>query len=49
MELQGGASLSRLTTVCSDWKAVAVLMPKLTEENLKSVEIQTGEGKTIGI
>lgn len=49
IELQGGASLSSLTTVCADWEAVAALMPKLTEGNLKTIEMQTGEGATIGI
>lgn len=49
IELQAGASLSSLTTVCTDWEEVAALMPKLYEDNLKSVEMQTGEGKTIGI
>ena len=48
IELLAGAGLSSMTTVCKDWAEVATLMPKLTPENLSSIQVQTGEGLTIG-
>lgn len=48
MELLAGAGLSNMTTICKDWAEVAALMPKLTPENLSSVQVQTSEGLTVG-
>lgn len=48
MELEAAASLISLTTIFVDWNAAAVVLPKLTEENLTSVQIQNGEGITVG-
>ena len=48
IELQASASLSKLITKCADWDAVAVLMPKFTIANISSVQIQTGDGVTVG-
>lgn len=48
INLQAGAGLSNMTTIYKDWEEVASLMPKLTPENLSSVQVQTGEGLTIG-
>ena len=48
IELETGASLTALTTVFTDWTAAGEVLPKLTNENLSIVQIQTGEGKTVG-
>ena len=48
INLQAGAGISNMTTVCKDWEEVATLIPKLTPENLSNVKVQTGEGLTIG-
>ena len=48
IDLLAGAGLSNMTTVCNDWAEAAALMPKLTPENLSNVQVQTGEGLTIG-
>lgn len=48
IELEAAASLTGLTTVFADWAEAAQTMIKLTEENLASVQVQTGEGLTVG-
>ena len=48
IELEVAASLAGLTTIFPDWPAVAVVLPKLTEENLASVQVQNGDGLTMG-
>lgn len=48
IELLAGAGISSMTTICKDWAEVAVLMLKLTPENLSSVHVQTSEGLTVG-
>jgi hypothetical protein len=48
IKLETGASLSALTTVFADWTDAASVMPKLTEDNLASVQVQNGEGTTVG-
>jgi|GEM_PF-684510 len=48
IELEVAASLTGLTTVFTDWRAAATVMPKLTEENLSKVEVQNGEGLNRG-
>lgn len=48
IELEAAASLTGITTIFTDWTAAAVVLPKLTEENLSSVQVQTGEGLTVG-
>lgn len=46
--MEAAASLTGLTTVFTDWTAAALALPKLTEENLSSVKVQTTEGLTVG-
>lgn len=48
IKLETGASLTELTTVFTDWTAAASVIPKLTEDNLASVQVQNGEGLTVG-
>ena len=48
MELEAAASLTSLTTIFQDWTAAAEVLPKLTKENLASVQIQNSEGLTVG-
>lgn len=48
IELLAGAGISSMTTICKDWEEVAALMPKLTPENISSVQVQTSEGLTVG-
>lgn len=48
IELEAAASLTSLTTICPDWTAAAAVLPKLTKANLASVQVQNGEGLTVG-
>lgn len=48
MELEASASLANLTTIFADWTAAAAALPKLTKENLTSVQVQNSEGLTVG-
>ena len=48
INFETGASLTALTTIFTDWTATASIMPKLTEDNLSSVQVQNGEGMTVG-
>lgn len=48
IKLEASGNLTSMVTLCKDWLAVAELMPKLTEDNLTSVQVQTGEGVTVG-
>jgi len=43
-ELEPGASLAGLTTVFVDWREAAVFLPRLTSDNLASVQMQNGDG-----
>ena len=48
IELEAAASLTGITTIFTGWTAAAAVLPKLTNENLSSVQVQTGEGLTVG-
>lgn len=48
IELEAAASLTAISTIFTDWTAAAAALPKLTNENLSSVQVQTGEGLTVG-
>jgi len=48
IELEAAASLTAITTIFADWTAVAAALPLLTSENISSVQVQTGEGLTVG-
>ncbi|MDR2022282.1 MAG: hypothetical protein LBQ71_03305 [Hungatella sp.] len=48
IELEAAASLTGLTTIFTDWTAAAEVLPRLTEENLSSAQVQTVEGLTVG-
>ncbi|RFZ78817.1 hypothetical protein DS742_11855 [Lacrimispora amygdalina] len=48
IELEAAASLTGITTIFTDWTAAASVLPKLTPENLSSLQVQTGEGLTVG-
>lgn len=48
IEFEAAASLAGINTIFADWTAAAAMLPKLTNENLSSVQVQTGEGITIG-
>lgn len=48
IEMEAAASLTGLTTVFTDWTDAASVMPKLTEDNLASVQVQNGEGTIVG-
>jgi len=48
IELEAAASLTAISTIFTDWTAAASALPKLTNENLSSVQVQTGEGLTVG-
>ena len=48
IELETGASLTGLTTIYADWTIAAVVLPKLTKANLASVQVQNGQGLTVG-
>ena len=48
IELEAAASLTGITTTFTDWTAAASVLPKLTPESLSSVQVQTGEGLTVG-
>lgn len=43
--LEPGASLTGLTAVFDDWTAAAVVMSKLTEENLNGAQVQADDGR----
>ena len=48
IELEVAASLTGLITIFPDWPSVAAVLPKLSEDNLASVQIQNSEGLTVG-
>lgn len=48
IELEAAASLTGITTIFTDWIAAASVLSKLTPESLSSVQVQTGEGLTVG-
>ena len=48
IELEASASLTGITTIFTDWAAAAAVLPLLTDDNLSSVQVQTGEGLSVG-
>ena len=48
IELEAGASINALQVRTANPPAMAEIWSKLTEENLKEVQIQTGEGLIVG-
>ena len=48
IELEAGASINALQVRTVNPPAMAEIWSKLTEENLKEVQIQTGEGLIVG-
>jgi hypothetical protein len=48
IELEAAASLTGLIIIFPDWPAVAAVLPKLTEDNLASVQVQNSEGLSVG-
>lgn len=48
IELEAAASLTGLTTIFSDWTVAAAVLPKLTKANLAGVQVENGEGLTVG-
>ena len=48
IELEAGASLGALQVISADRGAMLEVWQQLTPENLKEVQIQTGEGLTVG-
>ena len=43
--LEPGASLTGLTVVFDDWTAAAVVMSKVTEENINGAQVQADDGR----
>lgn len=48
IELEAGASLANIQVAAADRADMVEIWGKLTEDNLSSVQIQTGDGLTIG-
>ena len=48
IELEAGASLNTLTTICADKAAMVATWDSLTPANLASVSVQNGDGLTVG-
>lgn len=48
INLEAGASISSMVTNCADWMDVATMMQKLTGDNLSDIQVQNGEGLTVG-
>ncbi len=48
IEFEAYASLTAISTIFTDWTAATAALSKLTNENLLSVQVQTGEGLTVG-
>lgn len=48
IEIEAGASLSNVQVAAADRDSMVATWAKMTEDNLSSVRIQTGDGLTIG-
>ena len=48
IELEAGASLSNIQVVAADRAGMMAIWEKMTADNLSSVQIQTGDGLTVG-
>lgn len=48
IELEAAANLTGITTIFIDWTAAAATLPLLTDDNLSSVQVQTGDGLSVG-
>lgn len=48
IELEAGASLSNIQVVAADRAGMVEIWKKMTDDNLSNVQIQTGDGLTIG-
>ena len=48
IEIEAGASLSNVQVAATDRDSMVATWAKMTEDNLSSVRIQTGDGLTIG-
>ncbi|WP_349667032.1 hypothetical protein [Lacrimispora sp.] len=43
IEFEAAASITAITTIFTDWSAAAAVLPLLTDDNLSSVQVQTGD------
>lgn len=48
IELEAGASLSNIQVAAADRAGMVAIWKKMTADNLSSVQIQTGDGLTVG-
>ena len=48
IELEAGASLTNIQAVAADRAGMVEIWKKMTDDNLSNVQIQTGDGLTIG-
>lgn len=48
IELEAGAYLSNIQVVAADRAGMVAIWKKMTADNLSSVQIQTGDGLTVG-
>lgn len=48
IELEAGAYLSNIQVVAADRAGMVAIWEKMTADNLSSVQIQTGDGLTVG-
>lgn len=48
IEIEAGASLSNVQVAAADRAGMVATWEKMTDDNLSSVQIQTGDGLTIG-
>ena len=48
IELEAGAYLSNIQAVAADRAGMVAIWKKMTADNLSSVQIQTGDGLTVG-
>lgn len=48
IELEAGASLSNIQVAAADRADMVAIWEKMTADNLSSVQIQTGDGLTVG-
>lgn len=48
IEIEAGASLSNIQVAAADRAGMVAIWKKMTADNLSSVQIQTGDGLTVG-
>ena len=48
IELEAGSSLANIQVAAADRAGMVEIWEKMTEDNLSSVQIQTGDGLTVG-